>query len=465
MFSKEKYNARRKQLIEQIQSGLILIFGNADSPINYRGNVYPFRQDSNFLYFFGIDVPGMVGLIDADSGEDFLFGTESTIDDEIWTGPVETLEEMGQKCGVQKTFSIFRLESYINKAIQLNRAIHYLPPYRGDRVLQLSDLLSISPAEVEEQYSKEMVSAIIQLRLIKDRDEVQEIEQTLDNVTSKMMLKALQICNSGVKESEIVAAIESISLSQGCYQAYQPICSVNGQYLHNESYKNILQEGQLLLLDAGSESPMHYATDITRTFPVSNALNTQQADIYSLVLDMQKTAFSLMKPGIKYLDVHLQICKVLAQGLVELGLMHGNIEEIVSEGAHAIFFPHGLGHLVGLDVHDMEDLGENNVGYNDQVKRSNKFGTQYLRYAKELMQGIIITVEPGIYFIPPLIEEWRKKKKFEQFINYQKLESYMNFGGIRIEDNAIISDDGCRILGKPIPKSIAEIESLKNLYK
>jgi Xaa-Pro aminopeptidase len=271
----------------------------------------------------------------------------------------------------------------------------------------------------------------------------------------------LKLVKPGTKESEIMAMAISVALENNCQLAYPVICTINGQYLHNESYNNILKEGQLLLIDAGSESPMHYASDITRTYPVSKKFTAQQAEIYQLVLDMMQAAFINLKPGVPYSSVHLKAAETLANGMIAIGLMKGNAEEIVNAGAHALFFPHGLGHLLGLDVHDMEDLGENNTGYDETYKRSNQFGTQFLRYGKELKTGLVLTVEPGIYFIPALIDLWKKEGKFTQYINYDKLDKYSSFGGIRVEDNILITNEGYRILGNPIPKTIKEIESLK----
>ncbi|MCX7986890.1 MAG: aminopeptidase P family protein [Bacteroidales bacterium] len=461
MFSKEKYLNRRKYLIEQLPSGIVLLPGNERVPMNYAGNAYPFRQDSHFLYYFGIDMPGLTGVIDVDSGESYLFGDEVTLDELIWVGEYPSLAEMSEKSGVSKFFPKMRLENYLATALQLKRTIHYLPPYRADRLLQLSQWLSFTPAEVKEHASDELISVIVNQRSVKDADELNEIELTINQVTSEMFLTALRMSEPGIKESEIVAAIEHIAKAHGCRQSFIPICSVNGHYLHNESYANILREGQLLLVDAGSESKMHYATDLTRVFPVAKTFTTQQAEIYQLVLDMQMAALQMMKPGITYFSVHMHACKVLVEGLKSLGLMNGDTDELVEQGAHALFFPHGLGHLMGLDVHDMEDLGEQNTGYDDEVSRSTVFGTRYLRYGKKLKEGLVLTVEPGIYFIPLLIQQWKKEEKFKQYIHYEQIERYLNFGGIRIEDDVVITNSGCRILGNPVPKTIAEIELLK----
>ncbi|MEJ5265946.1 MAG: aminopeptidase P family protein [Bacteroidales bacterium] len=461
MFSAEKYVGRRKQLIEQLSSGIVLLPGNNRVPMNYAGNPYPFRQDSHFLYYFGIDLPDLVGVVDVDSGECYIFGDELSLDDLIWVGEYPALADLAQKSGVSKLFPKVRLENYLATAMQLKRPIHYLPPYRSDRLLQLSEWLSLTPQEVKQQISSDLIGAVVSQRSIKDVDEINEIELTINQITSEMFLTALHLCEPGKRESEIAAAIENIAKAQGSQLAFPSICSVNGHYLHNESYANTLQEGQLLLVDAGCESRLHYATDLTRVFPVAKTFSAQQAEIYQLVLEMQRKALEMIRPGITYLSVHKQACKVMVEGFKALGLMSGDTDEIVEQGAHALFFPHGLGHLLGLDVHDMEDLGEQNTGYDENIKRSEVFGTRFLRYGKALKEGLVLTVEPGIYFIPLLIEQWKKEGKFKQYIHYERLIPYLNFGGIRIEDDIVVTSQGCRVLGNPVPKTIAEIELLK----
>jgi Xaa-Pro aminopeptidase len=459
LFNKEKYIARRKALNDKISSGLIFIPGNNSAPMNYVGNCYPFRQDSNFLYFFGLNSPELAGIIDVESGEEILFGPVFSIDDYIWDGKSEKLEDRAAQIGITHVLNISKLNDVIKKAVDSDRKVHYLPPYRAEKTMLLSELLGIPLTLVLEQASAVFVKTVISLRSVKDSDEIQEIENTLNQVTSRIFDMAFKMAMPGVSEIEILAMAEGIALAHGHRMAYPVICSVNGQFLHNESYDNKLKEGDLLLLDAGSESPMHYATDITRTIPVNGKFSSLQKDFYSLVLAMMQKAFELMKPGVPYSFVHRKASEVLAEGLIHLGLMKGNAEEIVNEGAHALFFPHGLGHLLGLDVHDMEDLGEEFTGYNEEFKRSKQFGTGFLRYAKNLQEGTVITVEPGIYFNPVLIDLWANEKRFDQYINYSSLEKYRNFGGIRIEDNVLITINSNRILGNPIPKKISDVEN------
>ena len=458
LFSKQKYIDRRKALMSKCPGGIIFLPGNNRSPINYKSNVYRFRQDSNFLYFFGLDSEGLAGVIDVDSGEEIIFGPVFTIDDLIWTGPLEKIEDRAEKVGVTMTMSVDYLKDYLQKALSKNRIIHYLPPYRGEKTIWMADLLDKSLTDIENGYSLDLISAICSLRIIKDDDEVKEIETTLESITRQQHIIAMKQCRPGIKESLIAGMVEGFGLQQDCPLAFPAICSVHGEILHNESHENTLKDGQLMILDMGNESPMHYATDITRTTPVNGQFTQMQAEIYNLVLTMMDNALKLMKPGVSYAIVHQKASETLTEGLTEIGLMKGDSEEIVASGAHALFFPHGLGHLMGLDVHDMEDLGEDNIGYDNEHKRSTQFGTAFLRFGRKLEEGIILTLEPGIYFIPTLIDLWKREKKFEAFINYSALHNYMNFGGIRIEDDVLITGTGNRILGKPIPKTVAEVE-------
>jgi Xaa-Pro aminopeptidase len=459
LFSKEKYIQRRRQLKEKVGSGVIFLHGNFHLPMNYPANPLRFRQDSSFLYFFGLDTPELAGVIDVDHDEELLFGEDYSVDDLIWTGPMDKIQHRALKVGVSKVFSYSKLDGYIKKAIEEKRKIHFLPSYQGEKKIVLSEILGIPVAKLKEQASDILVNAVVAMRSIKDADEVAEIEYALDNITSEIYRQCMAVIHPGIKEAEFASIAEGYALKHNCRLAYPAICTVNGQYLHNEYFDNTLQDGQLLLIDAGSESPMHYASDVTRTIPVSKKYNTQQKEIYQLVLDMQQTAISMMKPGIPYSVVHKKACEELTEGMINLGLMKGDVAEAVDAGAHALFFPHGLGHLLGLDVHDMEDLGEANTGYDDIYQRSQQFGTRFLRYGKELKEGVVITVEPGIYFILELIDQWRSENRHLQFINYSALEKYKTFGGIRIEDNVLITNEKGRILGKPIPKTIQDVEA------
>ena len=456
-FNPDTYRTRRTNLIESINEGVVLLPGNLDSPMNYEDNTYPFRQDSNFLYFAGIDHPDLIMTIDAESGKSILFGDDYDINMIVWTGKVPTLQEMASWSGIDEVRSKDSFSVYLNQ----NPKVHFLPPYRAERKLRLSKWLSIQIDEVDIRVSKELVHAVIALRVLKSDEEIRYMEDALD-ITHSMHTTVMRTCRPGMTEAEVNAQLRNISNSQGCLPGYPCIVTNRGHILHNHTYTNTLKDGDLLLIDAGSDNVFHYAADITRTIPVAQTFTAQQKIIYQIVLDALNTSIELIKPHESYRDIHLHAAKVIAQNLVELGLMRGDPEEAVMAGAHALFFPHGLGHMIGLDVHDMEDLGENLVGYDEQVHRSTQFGTRSLRLGRTLHAGFVLTVEPGIYFIPDLIDLWKSEGKFNEFIDYNEVNKFRDFTGIRIEDNVLVTENGYRILGPPIPKEIIEIESLRN---
>lgn len=457
MFDPSVYASRRRRLRKQLKSGLILFLGNDESPMNYPANTYPFRQDSTFLYYFGLDTPSLAAIIDIDSGRETLFGDDITLEDIIWMGHLSTLKERARAVGVRSTAPLARLDEVIREARKKKRTIHFLPPYRAETASRLSALLKKPASRLKKAASTELIKAVVNQRSTKDDEEVAEIEKALD-VTRKMYLAAMRLTRPGLFERDIVGEIEGIALAHGCQTAFPTILTINGQILHNHYHGNKLERGRLLVIDAGATSPLGYAADITRTIPVTGEFTPRQQSIYDIVLRGQLKAIEMIKPGIMYKDVHLAAARTMALGLKELGLMKGDIDEAVAAGAHALFFPHGIGHMLGLDVHDMEGLGENHVGYNKTVKRSEQFGLAYLRMARELRPGFVLTVEPGIYFIPALIDKWRAENKFRQFINYVKVEAFRHFGGVRIEDDVLVTRDGCRILGRPIPRTVREIE-------
>lgn len=459
MFDKKVYVERRNKLKELVGSGLLLFPGNQESSMNYPANTYHFRQDSNFLYFFGQDKPGFYGLIDVEDGTDFLFGEDFTIDDIIWMGPQPSVAQLGQEIGVQRTGSMADLNEYIQAALAAGRKIHFCPPYRGETMLEMEKMLGIAASSLKKYASIELIKTVVKLRSIKSAEEVAEIERALD-FTDEMYTTVMQMAYPGTYEREITGKMEGISGSYGNIVSFPIILSIHGETLHNHHHGNKLEAGRLLVADSGSESPEHYASDITRTFPVGGKFSPQQREVYQVVLDAQLAAIKAIKPGKMYKDIHLHAAKVIASGLKEIGLMKGDIDSAVKEGAHALFFPHGLGHMMGLDVHDMEGLGENYVGYDETVQRSNQFGLAYLRLARALQPGFVVTVEPGIYFIPALIDQWKAEKKFNEFINYDTVEKYKSFGGIRIEDDVLVTAEGNRVLGVPIPKEVDEIEAL-----
>ncbi|MBN2206453.1 MAG: aminopeptidase P family protein [Candidatus Aminicenantes bacterium] len=457
MFEPNVYVERRKRLMAQLGSGLVLLPGNDESPMNYPANTYPFRQDSSFLYFFGLAQPGWVGVLDVDAGKEILFGDDISLEDVIWMGDLPTVKERAALVGVGTTRPPAKLESVLLKAKANRRKIHFLPPYRAETVRKLSGWLGLPLKAVKARASQALSLAVIAQRSVKSPAEVDEIERALD-VTREMYLAAMAMVRPGLHEYDVMGRIEGIALGRGCRTAFPSIVTVNGQILHNHGYHNVLTEGRLLVDDSGAEAPSGYASDITRTIPVGGRFAPRQKEVYEVVLEAQETAIRAIKPGVKYRDVHLEAARAVAAGLKGLGLMTGDPAEAVRAGAHALFFPHGLGHMMGLDVHDMEDIGETLVGYTDRLKRSSQFGLAYLRLARELEPGFVLTVEPGVYFIPPLIDKWRKARKFADFIDYGKVEGYRDFGGIRIEDDVLVTADGRRVLGRPIPKTVAEVE-------
>lgn len=460
MFSAEVYTQRRKKLMQRVGNGLIIFFGNKESSMNYGANTYPFRQDSNFLYYFGHDVPDLAALLDVQSGEEILYGDDLGVEDIIWMGYQEKLIEKAARIGISMVRPMDKLAGDICKAMAKNRKIHFLPPYREDRKAQLAYFLEVDYAKTNNPTSEELIRAIVAQRSVKDEPEVREIESTLTSVTRPMYLSAMKMAKPDLFEYEISGMIEGLALQQGYSMAYPTICSVNGEILHNHFHGNKMKNGNLLIIDAGAESRMHYATDITRTIPVGGKFSARQKEIYSLVLKAETECISRIHPLIPYKDIHMHASAVIAEGLRDLGLMKGSVTDIVSVGAHALFFPHGIGHMMGLDVHDMEDLGESFVGYGDEYTRSEQFGLAHLRMARRLEPGFIVTVEPGIYFIPPLIEKWEAGRQFTEFINYDKVRSYLDFGAIRIEDDVLVTADGYRVLGDPIPKTLNEVEQV-----
>ncbi|MFH1198289.1 MAG: aminopeptidase P family protein [bacterium] len=461
MFSVQTYIERRKKLKELVKSGLILFPGNNEVPMNYAANTYHFRQDSNFLYYFGLDETGLAAVIDVDSDNDIIFGDDRPVEDVVWMGPLEPLKERAKLVGVNDTSPAEKLDAAIKYAQQRGRKIHFVPPYHADVTLQIESLTGIPHSEVNKNASQDLIKAIVSQRSIKSAEEISEIEKALD-VSYEMYEMAMRLTKPGMVEREISGLLEGIALLKGNGISFPMIFSVRGETLHNHYHGNIMKDGELAVLDSGVESLLHYASDITRTFPVNGKFTSLQKGIYNIVLKANTESIKMIKPGLKYKEVHLNAAKITAEGMKELGFMKGNVDDAVSAGAHALFFPHGLGHMLGLDVHDMEGLGENFVGYDDETKRSEQFGLAYLRCARELKPGFVLTVEPGIYFIPQLIDNWKAENRHAEFINYDKVETMKGFGGIRIEDDVLITETGSRVLGKPIPKTIEEVETACN---
>ncbi len=460
MFAKETYLQRRERLKARVPSGVVLLLGNDESPMNYAANTYPFRQDSTFLYFFGLDQPGLAVVLDLDEGTECLFGDDPSLDDIVWTGPRPLLRDRSRQVGVAQTAPGKELGQVLSKAVRQGRAIHTLPQYRAENARRIADCgLWIADSQGDVPPSPDLIRAVVEQRSIKSPEEIEQIETALD-VTARMHTAAMKMAKPGIFEYEVAGAMEGIMASSGVRPAFPPIFSIHGEIMHNPYYDNRLQAGNIVINDSGAESPLHYAGDITRTIPVGGRFSPRQREIYSVVLNAQERAIAAAAPGVEWREVHRLAALALIEGLKELGLVRGDPQEAVAAGAHTLFFPTGVGHMMGLDVHDMEPLGEDYVGYTDAIKRNPEFGWRYLRLAKLIEPGFVITVEPGIYFIPELLDRRRAEGKYNQFINYDKLEAYRTFGGIRIEDDILITPEGCRVLGPGIPKTIADVEAL-----
>ena len=450
------YRSRREHLRADVDGGAILILGNNDAPKNYLDNVYPFRQDSHFLYYAGVNETGMAALIEPD-GRDILFGRPFDPDDLVWHGPRPHVGDHATAAGFGASMDVSALKSEIDRLIESGVRIHYLPPYRAEREFQLADLLDANPQKVGNGVSRDLVRAVCAQRTIKTDVEVAEIEAAL-SVTAEMYRVAMAEARPGRREYEIAGLMQARALELGLQQAFTPIVSVRGEVLHNHSYENTLADGDLLLMDSGAESAGGYASDITRTFPVNGRFSDRQREIYEIVLAAQMEVISAASPAHDNRELHRLAARTIAGGLTALGLMRGIPDDAVEVGAHALFFPHGIGHMMGLDVHDMEDLGDI-VGYPEGEERSTQFGLGFLRMTRKLEPGFVITVEPGIYFIPALIDQWRAEGNHTEFIDYDRVEEFKDFGGIRIEDDILITEDGCRVLGPGIPKTVDEVEA------
>ncbi len=456
MFSKETYIKRRQQLKQDVDKGLVIFIGNSESPMNYADNTYRYRQDSSFLYFFGLNHPDLVGVIDVESGEEYMYGDDYTIDHIVWMGNQPTIRERALECGISKAKTLSQLADDLKQAQALGRPVHFLPVYRGESKIRLFEWLGVLPAEVKEKSSLELVKAVIKQRNYKSNEEIAEIEKAV-NTTVEMHLAAMRMARPGMLEAEIAAEMERIALSKDGYISFPVIATINGQTLHNHYHGNRLEEGHLFLLDAGAENSMGYAGDMSSTFPVGKTFTTRQKEIYQVALNSHEKAISMMKPGVPFKDVYFESAREVMRGMKELGFVKGDIDEAVAAGAHAMFFPCGLGHMMGLDVHDMEDLGEQYVGYDNEAK-STQFGLKSLRLGRKLEPGFVITIEPGVYFIPQLIDLWKSEKRFADFLNYDKIEQYKDFGGCRNEEDFLITSEGYRLLGQPLPKTIADVE-------
>ena len=476
MFSKETYTGRRARLLEAMRAtgkdgerGIAVFPGNAEAPQNYRGNDYKFRQESSFLYFWGIDEPGFAAILDLDSGEETVYGNDVDIDDIIWMGPQPSVASKGALAGVDRTAPYTAFHDAVRQARSKGRPVHFLPASRYYNTMMLSGLMECPPENIGRTASVygtsgtaaslELTRAVISLRLIKEPCEIEEIDKACE-IGYLMHTAARQACKPGVREQDIVGRMEGVTISKGWGVSFTTILSQNGETLHNHLHHQIITPGRMLLIDAGAESNTHYASDFTRTLPCSGKFTPKQRDIYDIVADCNELAFQLVAPGIPYREVHLAVAAKMLDGLKSLGLVNGHIDDMVKEGIAGLFMPHGLGHNMGIDVHDMEDLGENLVGYDDDQTRSPQLGLGSLRMARRLRPGHVITDEPGIYFIPALIGKWKAEGTDKGMVNYAAVEKYLDFGGIRLEDDLLVTDDGCRRLGPHrLPISADDVEA------
>jgi Xaa-Pro aminopeptidase len=463
MFDSSVYTRRRQALRSRVKDGLILILGHNEAPANYPDNTYKFRQNSSFLYFFGHEQhAGLAGVMDVEAGEDMLFGNDVDMDDIIWMGPQPSIQDLAAQVGIQKAFQLKELKTVIDRAIAQGRRIHFVPQYRADNLLFLEELTDIRAAVVNQHASVELIKAIVSLRSVKEACEIEQIDLAC-NIGYEMHTTAMRLCKPGVHEHFIAGAIEGIAASYGRMVSFPSILTVHGETLHNHVQVNTLEKGRFMVTDAGCELMNGYCSDHTRSVPVGGKFEGRQKDIYNIVLRCHDRALEIARPGVTYLSVHQEVCRTLAQGLKDLGLMKGNVEEAVAAGAHALFLPHGLGHMMGLDVHDMEDLGQQYVGYDDEIRPSKQFGLASLRMGRRLQEGFVITDEPGCYFIPALIDQWRAEGMHTEFLNYDAIEAFKDFGGIRLEDDILITPEGSRFTGeKRIPITIEEVEKIMN---
>jgi Xaa-Pro aminopeptidase len=460
LFESSVYARRRSGLKDKMASGLIVIMGNEESSMNYKDNWYPFRQDSNFLYYFGINTASLAAVIDADSGEEIIFGNELTIEDIVWTGPLPSLGEMAAAVGVTKTQPYNQVEALIRSAVAGGRQVHFTPPYRPENKIKLAQWLQVPVAALTEMASVPLIKAIVSQRACKEACEVEEMHKA-SLISADMHLAAMQYAKAGMKEYEVMAKVKEAAYAQNASLSFHPIVTIHGETLHNVYSGNTIHEGQMVLCDAGASNDMHYAGDLTCTFPVGKHFTQQQKEMYEIVLHAHQTSVDMLRPGVLFRDVYLNAAQKIVEGMQQLGIMKGDAAEAVAAGAHAMFFQCGLGHMIGLDVHDMEDLGEPYVGYTDTLKKSTQFGMKSLRLGRALEPGFTLTVEPGIYMIPQLMDKWQAENKFTDFINYPALQAYRGFSGIRVEEDYLVTETGYRLLGKKLPMTITEVEAVR----
>ena len=460
MFSKETYVGRRAELCRRVGKGLILLPANPEVPNNYPNNTYYYRQDSTFRYYFGLDVPLLMGVLDAESGEAMLFGDDFTVEDIIWTGPMPTLSELGAEVGVEKCFPKAEVRTLLKKAIEQNRPVHYLPPYRAELKIELADLLGIRLAMLHERKSLDLMFAIAEMREKKSAEEVEALERAF-KIGYQMHMTAMRMCRPGIVEREIAGRVEGIAKSYGQGVSFPTIVTQHGEILHNHNHDGVLEAGRLLLVDGGGESVEGYCSDHTRTYPVSGKFTDLQRDIYNIVLRAHGEVKDMIKPGTMYPEIHRAAYLSLADGLKGMGLIKSTPEVAVEAGAMYLFMPHGLGHGMGMDVHDLENIGERSFDFSTVAERAAKSATCIHRSTWRVEPGTVMSDEPGIYFIPALIDKMRSEGKFTDIVDYNALDAYRTFGGIRIEDDVLVTETGSRFIGdKLLPLTVEELEAV-----
>ena len=461
MFSKKTYIQRREELKKLVGKGLIVLFGNNESPNNCPDNAYyPFRQDASFAYYFGVQRDGLVGIIDIDNNREMLIGDDIDIEDIVWYGSVDSVSDMAAQSGVALSAPMKELQPMVDRAKGQGQEIHFLPPYRHDTMIQIMDLLGIHPSQQKAAASVTLIKAIVKMRSTKTAEEIKELEKAAV-IGYKMHTAAMRTTRPGLTEKYVGGIVDGISHSYGLQVSFPTIFTQHGEIMHGAPSMEVLESGRLVLCDAGAESIEGYCSDNTRTYPVNGHFTQRQLEIYSIVEECHDLALSIAKPSVKYFDVHMAVCRLMTERLKELGLMRGDTDEAVMAGAHAMFLPHGLGHMMGMDVHDMEALGQIYVGFDEETQpRLDQFGTNALRMGRRLEEGFVVTDEPGIYFIPDLIDDWRRSGHCAEYLNFDLLNSYKDFGGIRIEDDLLITADGCRFIGKDrIPYHPKDVEA------
>ncbi len=466
MFSKQTYIARRAALRDMVGQGVILICGNSESPMNYPSNTFHFRQDSDFLYYFGLDRADLTAVIDVDNNQEYIFGDDYSITSTVWMGNLPTIAEQAAEVGVAQSGNDQQMANFLKSALLAGRKVHFTPQYRGENKIKYGTILGVEPARMNDYASELLIRSIVSQRIVKSPEEIEELNRAC-NIGYEMHTAAMRACGVGKSERYVAGVVEGKALELGHGVSFHCIVTQRGHILHNHNHDGILEDGRMLLVDAGGTTTMDYCSDFTRTMPVNGKFTTVQRDIYQVVQSAFELGINMVKPDIYFKDVHLASAKRVAEGLINLGFMKGNVDDAVASGAHAMFFPTGLGHNIGLDVHDMEGLGEKYVGYDNTIERSTQFGLASLRMGRQLREGYVMTVEPGCYFIPILVDKWQKEGINSEFINFDKVRQFMDFGGVRIEDCVLVTADGHRVLGdKRTPFTVEDVEAemAKPLY-